>query len=67
MPKNMANWDRIGRIAIALLVAVLYFTGQISGLAATILGILAIIFVATGFMGFCPLYAPFHFSTKKGA
>jgi hypothetical protein len=50
---------------IAVVVAILYFTGNLSGLAATILGILAIIFVVTSFVGFCPGYLPFGLTTRK--
>ena len=63
--KNMGTLDRAIRLIFAVVVAVLYFTGNISGLAATILGILAVIFVLTSFVGFCPLYAPFKLSTRK--
>lgn len=65
MKTNMGSIDRVIRIALALLVGLLYFTGQISGTLAIVLGVLAIIFLATSFIGFCPLYAPFKFSTKR--
>jgi len=61
----MGMIDRIVRFIIALTVAGLYFSGMISGLAGIILGILALIFLATSFIGFCPLYLPFGLSTKK--
>ena len=65
MKKNMGNADRIIRVLIAVVIAILYFAGQISGTAAIILGTLAIVFIATGFMSFCPLYLPFGLSTRK--
>lgn len=65
MPKNMGTIDRIVRLALAAVVAVLYFTGAISGALAIILGLLAVVFVATSLLGFCPLYLPFKFSTNK--
>lgn len=64
MSKNMGTADRVIRLLIAAVVAILYFTGQISGLAAIILGILAIIFVLTSFISFCPLYVPLKLSTR---
>ncbi len=68
MKKNMGTADRVIRILIAAVIAVLYFTDQITGTAAIILGILAIIFLLTSFVSFCPLYAPFRISTRgKGA
>lgn len=65
MPKNMGTVDRGVRIALAVLVAVLYFTGVINGIAAVILGILAVVFVLTSFVGTCPLYLPFGISTRE--
>jgi Na+(H+)/acetate symporter ActP len=65
MKKNMGTIDRIIRVILAAVVAVLYFTGQISGTAAIILGVFALIFVVTSAIGFCPLYVPFKLSTIK--
>ncbi|MFO8148378.1 MAG: DUF2892 domain-containing protein [Gillisia sp.] len=65
MKKNMGKADRILRIFLAVVIAILYFTDSISGTAAIILLILASIFILTSFIGFCPLYAPFKISTKK--
>ena len=65
MKKNMGTIDRVIRFALALVVLILYLTGAISGVAAIILGIFALIFVVTSFIGFCPLYVPFKFSTRK--
>jgi len=63
MTKNMGWIDRIIRVVLAVVVAVLYFTGSISGAAAVILGILAVIFLITGVVGLCPLYLPFGIKT----
>jgi len=41
MKRNMGTIDRIVRILLAAAVAVLYFTGQLTGTAAIVLGILA--------------------------
>ena len=65
MKKNMGLADRIIRFSLAVVIAVLYFTGQISGTAAIILGIIALAFIATSFMGFCPAYLPIKLSTVK--
>ena len=61
----MGSTDRIIRIAIAVLIAILYFTNTINGTLALVLGTFAIIFVLTSFISFCPLYFPFGFSTLK--
>lgn len=65
MTKNMGSADRIIRLLVAVAIAALYFTNTISGTLAVILGIFAVVFVATSFMGFCPLYKPFKISTLK--
>jgi hypothetical protein len=57
--------DRVIRVLLAVVVAVLYFTNQISGTLAVILGLLAVILVLTSVVSFCPLYLPFKLSTKK--
>ncbi|MEM6327197.1 MAG: DUF2892 domain-containing protein, partial [Bacteroidota bacterium] len=66
MIKNMGQVDRILRAALAILVVVLYVTDVIDGLAAIILGVLALVFLGTSFVGTCPLYLPFGLSTRRG-
>ncbi|PKN89499.1 MAG: DUF2892 domain-containing protein [Deltaproteobacteria bacterium HGW-Deltaproteobacteria-1] len=63
MKKNMGTVDRVIRIVLAIVVIVLYLTGNITGIAAIILGILALVFIVTSLIGFCPLYVPFKIST----
>lgn len=65
MKKNMGNIDRIVRVLIAVVIAVLYFTNIISGTLGIVLLVLAAIFVATSLVSFCPLYLPFGLSTCK--
>ena len=64
MIKNMGTADRLIRTVLALIVAALYFTGQISGLTAIILGVLAVVFLLTSIISFCPLYLPLKLSTR---
>jgi hypothetical protein len=65
LKKNMGSSDRILRIAAAMLIAVLYFAGVLSGTIAVLLGIIAGIFVLTSFVGWCPAYLPFGLSTRR--
>ncbi|MBC7747988.1 MAG: DUF2892 domain-containing protein [Methylotenera sp.] len=65
MKKNMGSTDKIIRIAIAVIIAILYFTNTISGTVTLVLGALAVIFLLTSFISFCPLYSPFGISTRK--
>jgi hypothetical protein len=67
MTKNMGTLDRGLRFALAVLIAVLYFAGVISGTVALILGIIAVVFLLTSFVGTCPAYLPFGLSTRKTA
>jgi hypothetical protein len=65
MNKNMGTTDRVIRILLAAVVAILYFTGVISGTTAVILALLGLILLLTSLMSFCPLYLPFKISTMK--
>jgi hypothetical protein len=65
MKKNMGNTDRIIRTLIAVVIAILYFTGIIPGTLGLVLLGLAGIFLLTSLVSFCPLYAPFGLSTCK--
>lgn len=56
MDKNMGMIDRIVRMFLAVVVPVLYLGGGITGIAAVLLGIVAVFFLATSFTGFCPVY-----------
>jgi hypothetical protein len=65
MKKNMGNVDRTLRVLVAIAIAVLYFTNVISGTLGLILLILAVVFVLTSLVSFCPLYLPFGIKTFK--
>jgi hypothetical protein len=67
MTKNMGGTDRVIRIVIALAIGVLYFTGAISGTLAVLLGIVAVAFLVTSLLGWCPSYLPFGLSTRKSS
>lgn len=61
----MGSADRIIRILIAVIVAILYFTGTISGTLGIVLLVLAGVFILTSLISSCPLYAPFGIKTCK--
>jgi hypothetical protein len=65
MKRNMSSTDRIIRVLIAALFAYLYFGGIITGTLGVILVVLGAVFLLTAVVAFCPLYAPFKFSTYK--
>jgi len=65
MKNNIGPADRITRLILAAIIAVLYFANIITGTWGIVLLILAAVFVLTSFMGFCPLYSLFGVNTCK--
>lgn len=65
MKKNMGGADRTIRVILALGVGALYYFNVITGTLAYILLALAVIFVLTSFVSFCPLYTLFGINTCK--
>ena len=60
MEKNMALWDRVIRIIVAIIFLWLAIT---NGGWYWILGIIGIVFIVTSAIGFCPLYKILGFKT----
>ncbi|MEY3237631.1 MAG: hypothetical protein RI883_1732 [Bacteroidota bacterium] len=65
MKKNMGSADRIIRLVIAAIIAILFFTNVIPGTVGIVLLVLAGVFVLTSLISFCPLYLPFGLNTCK--
>lgn len=65
MKKNMGMADKAIRFVLAAMVGVLYYTNVINGTLAIVLGVLAVVFILTSFISFCPLYLPFGINTRK--
>ena len=65
MKKNMGTVDKVIRILVAVVLAVLYFTHVVEGTIGIILLVLAVVFVLTSLVGFCPLYLPVGINTGK--
>ena len=65
MKKNMGIVDRMSRTLLAVVVAILYFAGQLTGTAALVLGLFAVVFLVTSSIGFCPAYSLLGISTLK--
>lgn len=61
----MSGLDRTIRSIVAAVIAILYFTNVISGTLGIVLLAIAVIFVLTSMVSFCPLYYPFGLSTAK--
>lgn len=52
----MGSTDRIVRLLIAVVIAVLFFTNTVSGTLGIILLVVAGVFALTSVISFCPLY-----------
>jgi fatty acid desaturase len=64
MKKNMGTADRIIRVIIAAVIALLYFTDKITGTLGIVLLVLAGVFLLTSLFSFCPLYWSFGLKTR---
>jgi hypothetical protein len=65
MKVNMGSVDRIVRISLAVTLGIFILTRVISGVTAAVLGIIALVFLATGIFSRCMLYYPLGISTCK--
>jgi len=65
LKKNMGQRDKAVRILFAVIITLLYFTKVITGAWAIVLGLLALIFLITSSISFCPLYLPLGISTRR--
>ncbi|MDD2306552.1 MAG: DUF2892 domain-containing protein [Prolixibacteraceae bacterium] len=65
MKKNMGTIDKVIRILVAVVFAVLFFTNVVTGTLGIILLVLGVVFVLTSLISFCPLYWPFGINTGK--
>lgn len=64
----MGSTDKVIRLIVAVVFAILYFTNTVTGTFGLILLALGAVFVLTSLISFCPLYLPFGIntcSTKK--
>lgn len=65
MKKNVNNIDKGIRVAIAALVALLYYFDVITGTLAYVLMGVGIILLVTSLINFCPLYRLLGINTCK--
>jgi len=63
MKANVGIIDRGMRILAAFVITVLYLTQIITGTLGIVLLVLAVLFILTGLIRFCPLYLPFGINT----
>ena len=65
MKRNVGKIDKLIRVSIVIIVAILGITKVISGWTASVLGAISIIFLVTSLINFCPLYALFGINSCK--
>ncbi len=67
MKKNMGIADRVIRILIAVVIAVLYFTKTepVTGTLGMVLLVIGAVFLLTSVISFCPLYTLIGVKTCK--
>ena len=61
----MSTADKIIRVLIAAVIAVLYLTGIIKGTMGVVLLAVGVVFIITSLLGICPLYLLFGIRTNK--
>jgi len=66
MHKNEGVADRVIRIVLAVVLSALVLGKQVSGTAAIVVGIAAVVLLLTGLIGWCGLYAVLGINTGKG-
>ncbi|MBN1197428.1 MAG: DUF2892 domain-containing protein [Candidatus Aminicenantes bacterium] len=65
MKKNMGVVDRTIRTIVALVVVALLVTKTLTGTLAIVLGVVAVVFLLTSLVSFCPLYTFLGIRTNK--
>jgi hypothetical protein len=65
MKKNMGSIDKGIRVILGIAIALLYYFNIISGTVALVLMVIALIFLVTSLINFCPLYTVFKINTCK--
>ena len=65
MAQNIGTIDRAARVVVAFGLALLSLSLGFGTVVGVVLLVGAGILLATGMVGFCPLYALFHISTRS--
>ena len=64
MGKNEGTVDRVVRVVLGVAMMIVGF-GVIGGTGGTVLGVIGVVPLLTGAIGFCPLYALLHIRTNR--
>ena len=63
MVRNEGTVDRVVRVVLGLVLVAAWAFGWLTGTLAVVLGVVGIVLIGTGAVGFCPLYRVFGMST----
>lgn len=63
---NEAVWERFARTALGIVLLIVGFA-VVGGTAGTIIGIIGLVPLLTGLVGWCPLYSLLGIRTNKSA
>ena len=63
--KNCGTKDRVARVVVGAMIGAAYLMGYIQGTVALVLGIVALVMVATGAAGYCAIYKPLGIDTRE--
>lgn len=61
----MGSYDKLIRLAVAIVLIVLYYVGVLKDTVGIIALVLALVFTVTSLISFCPLYTLFGIKTCK--
>jgi hypothetical protein len=57
LTQNVGTIDRIARLGLGAVLGVVFLAGIVAAPLSYLVGVLTIIMLATGALGFCPIYA----------
>lgn len=64
MKSNIGTIDRVLRVLAGIALVVVGFA-VLGGTVGIVIGVIGLIPLATGLIGWCPLYSLFHLNTRK--
>jgi len=65
MKKNMGSYDKLIRLAVAIVLIAFYYTGVLTGTLGIIALVVALVLTLTSLISFCPIYALFGMNSCK--
>ena len=60
---NEAAWDRVARVVVGVVLMIVGF-GLVGGTSGVVLGVVGLVPLLTGLVGYCPIYRVLHMRTN---